>query len=810
MRKTFLEQNPFYILEVSPNEKRASIISKAEEKAFFADGNECEEAQAKLLNPEKRLSAELDWFYEISIEKIADIHNCISESKEIGFDDLTGISRLNAALHNFSLSQYDDYFELGYAILEVDELYNGINLKEVLSNINTCRQQSGIREVSKDELDREFNKKRDQIRQLVSDKIVSLNEEDYIDFITMIAEKCIADENYEDGVVINDIIDQYEIRMQSVIEDKSTNVINIIENIESFDDKNEISLVINNLIESLKDFDKYAQPIQIKSAINGIDHEQSSKLAKECRELAIVLHNEYHNADASFKLIHALRDIFPELIEFHERIQDDEKQIQKIKKEEEQFNRNIETHRQADKRYLVDINGDRFVIPPFCTCCMKPTTNKENVSYSMTTQYGNTKTTRSIAVDMPICDECLKHRSQYNWLLVLICFISIAIGSIFMAILMAAEAGGFLSFILGAGLTIGSYYILSAVWKTKPLSKEHSTRGKSARIFSLFLGGLALRNMPDLSKVTFTFYNWEYANLFREANGDTASGIKEANETNTAKTTSVLKANEHPVANMFKMIGVFVAIALLMGLIFDSANSGSNYNTNNYTNNDYNYGNDYNYDNDNDYNYGYQNNAETYTVTLDKQGGTGGTSSVTATDGEELPYASAPTRYGYEFNGYYSKQNGLGTKYYDSNMDSVATWYGSSDETLYAYWIEESEDNLSGISITKDNFKDYFTLTTDAEFVGNNLKITYSIKPKSNSYANNSNSSDAISVELGAAVSMLSFYYGEPSWNQRYTVTLNKSQNYTASGSFSVSYTSITETVYWLADVTHCSGTIAK
>ena len=238
---------------------------------------------------------------------------------------------------------------------------------------------------------------------------------------------------------------------------------------------------------------------------------------------------------------------------------------------------------------------------------MKPTTNKENVSYSMTTQHGNTKTTRSIAVDMPICDECLKHRSQYNWLLVLICFISIAIGSVFMAILMAAEADGFLSFILGAGLTIGSYYILSAIWKTKPLSKEHSTRGKSARIFSLFLGGLALRNMPNLSNVTFTFYNWEYAQLFREANGDTASDVKEANETNTAKTTSVLKANEHPVANMFKMIGVFVAIALLIGMIFESANSGSDYNsnsnTNGYTNNDYDYDYDYtpspNYDSGN-------------------------------------------------------------------------------------------------------------------------------------------------------------------------------------------------------------------
>ena len=53
MRKIFLESNPFYVLEVMPNEKRGSIISKAEEKAFFSDDNKCEEAQAKLLNPEK-------------------------------------------------------------------------------------------------------------------------------------------------------------------------------------------------------------------------------------------------------------------------------------------------------------------------------------------------------------------------------------------------------------------------------------------------------------------------------------------------------------------------------------------------------------------------------------------------------------------------------------------------------------------------------------------------------------------------------------------------------------------------------------
>ena len=90
------------------------------------------------------------------------------------------------------------------------------------------------------------------------------------------------------------------------------------------------------------------------------------------------------------------------------------------------------------------------------------------------------------------------------------------------------------------------------------------------------------------------------------------------------------------------------------------------------------------------------------------------------------------------------------------------------------------------------------------------MTITYTIKPKSNAYAKSSDSSSTISVQLGGIVSPLSVFYGEPDWNKKHSVTLNKSQNYTASGSFSFTYYAFTETVYWLADVTSCSGTIGK
>ena len=92
----------------------------------------------------------------------------------------------------------------------------------------------------------------------------------------------------------------------------------------------------------------------------------------------------------------------------------------------------------------------------------------------------------------------------------------------------------------------------------------------------------------------------------------------------------------------------------------------------------------------------------TYTVTLDPQGGTGGSTSVTAAYGLPLPSGlTAPTKVGYEFKGYYSNQNQEykeslgqdygGTQYYDKDMVGVADWdYTYSGVTLYAHWAPKT------------------------------------------------------------------------------------------------------------------------
>ena len=89
----------------------------------------------------------------------------------------------------------------------------------------------------------------------------------------------------------------------------------------------------------------------------------------------------------------------------------------------------------------------------------------------------------------------------------------------------------------------------------------------------------------------------------------------------------------------------------------------------------------------------------TYTVTLDPQGGTGGTTSVTATYGQKLPSGlTAPTKPGYEFRGYYGIENSEweesqghdiyygGKEYYDKDMNGVEPWDKTKAATIYAHW----------------------------------------------------------------------------------------------------------------------------
>ena len=112
--------------------------------------------------------------------------------------------------------------------------------------------------------------------------------------------------------------------------------------------------------------------------------------------------------------------------------------------------------------------------------------------------------------------------------------------------------------------------------------------------------------------------------------------------------------------------------------------------------------------------------ANTYTVTLDKQEGTGGSNSVTATYNSAMPSMTRPTRTGYAFGGYYTETNGSGTQYYNANGESAKNWDKTTATTLYAKWtllpvIQDVIDKIDTIgTVTYPNSKSLINTARDA------------------------------------------------------------------------------------------------
>jgi len=88
----------------------------------------------------------------------------------------------------------------------------------------------------------------------------------------------------------------------------------------------------------------------------------------------------------------------------------------------------------------------------------------------------------------------------------------------------------------------------------------------------------------------------------------------------------------------------------------------------------------------------------TYTVTLDKAGGTGGDDTVQATFGAEMPSIAVPSRAGYAFDGYFDQN---GTQYYNAAGTSANIWDKQYGATLYARWTENGQPQVYHIILDK-------------------------------------------------------------------------------------------------------------
>ncbi|MGO4548234.1 InlB B-repeat-containing protein [Paenibacillus sp. 2TAB23] len=118
--------------------------------------------------------------------------------------------------------------------------------------------------------------------------------------------------------------------------------------------------------------------------------------------------------------------------------------------------------------------------------------------------------------------------------------------------------------------------------------------------------------------------------------------------------------------------------------------------------------------------------ANTYSIALDPQSGSGGMESVSVTYGGKLPLGiTRPERTDYSFQGFYANTGGNGEQYYNSGGVRVfeGNWSTASVSNLYAHWILKADLDIASVKAAVAALEVGYAAGNDAANVTQNVTL---------------------------------------------------------------------------------------
>ena len=210
------KENPFYILHRSLEDTRDVILEKADDMCFDEPEREdvIEQAKGILLNPQRRIRAELGWLPEVStaiIEAKIQAGFRFAESDTWGLNPL---ARLNILLAN--MEEYSGKV-LADCILKLDELYATININELWQLLNKERKRAGFPAIQEPELLKEpWQEMQAEIKHGIQACVSKLSNDEYIRVSGMVAAEAATKGKF--GIILQDYIDSYWLAQRQLYE----------------------------------------------------------------------------------------------------------------------------------------------------------------------------------------------------------------------------------------------------------------------------------------------------------------------------------------------------------------------------------------------------------------------------------------------------------------------------------------------------------------------------------------------------------------------------------------------------------------
>lgn len=217
----------------------------------------------------------------------------------------------------------DDFAEL---VLDLAALVEDIDTAEVVREINEDRTISGFPEVKAlDQVEAVLSERKRYFRSAIKDALNRLPPESLLSAITMAVDGATCGGENHAPSLIDELVDSYALEVQSILNREAEYIGRLIVSIRHAASGGEtaIASLVKTLERVARNWDRFAQPIQLSAKARGIGHDASSSLAYEIRQLSVDLFNEHDQISHTKRLTDLLGEIFAEIPEIADKIEQD-------------------------------------------------------------------------------------------------------------------------------------------------------------------------------------------------------------------------------------------------------------------------------------------------------------------------------------------------------------------------------------------------------------------------------------------------------------------------------------------------------
>lgn len=313
------EENPFRVLQVSLYATKATIIERADDLSFADPDREKIFAQARdtLLNPRKRVAAEVRWFVGCSQSKeLKYVAYCLSKRTPddeaiYDDDDYSSLSELNFTIY---AADNGNYFS-EWVISNIEDFYSSLDAEDIREQINAARKKSKFPAVKDAAAIRdELKNLRYEIRERLNKHLKDLPHVNQLKLATDLIE-IFVDCEEDFGVIVEDFFDSYRLEMNPFFDETREKILSLLPKIKINADKkflDELAAQVTAFVGARRPLDKFS------IALGTNDFKATEKIFREVRATAIALFNEKDLVDEPLIIMRLLEQNFsylPQIVE---------------------------------------------------------------------------------------------------------------------------------------------------------------------------------------------------------------------------------------------------------------------------------------------------------------------------------------------------------------------------------------------------------------------------------------------------------------------------------------------------------------